>query len=320
MHEVSTYGLTFIALGAIGFGIYLLVLGGDWAVSSSVWIAKKFGLTKLFIGATIIAFGTSAPELFTSVNANFKDYPGISLGNVIGSNIANILLILGISAIIYPVVFNKRAVRVDVGVMLFATLLLLLGMYVGIFQAWFGLLMFFLLIIYVIYQYRKSRTDSDENDDEDEVDIDSSSEAAAKLFLGFTALLLGSEILVQGAIAGGSALGVPEAIIGLTLIAFGTSLPELGACIAAARKKHTDLIIGGLIGSNIFNILSILGMTSMLKPLVVVDAFGSFEILVLVGATAAAAIILLSRERFGKAIGWIFVAIYLAFILKQFIY
>lgn len=239
---------------------------------------------------------------------------------MIGSNIANILLILGISAIIYPVVFNKRAVRVDVGVMLFATLLLLLGMYVGIFQAWFGLLMFFLLIIYVIYQYRKSRTDSDENDDEDEVDIDSSSEAAAKLFLGFTALLLGSEIMVQGAIAGGSALGVPEAIIGLTLIAFGTSLPELGACIAAARKKHTDLIIGGLIGSNIFNILSILGITSMLKPLVVVDAFGNFEILVLVGATAAAAIILLSRERFGKAIGWIFVAIYLAFILKQFIY
>jgi cation:H+ antiporter len=317
MHEISSYGLAFVSLGAIGFGIYLLVLGGDWAVSSSIWIAEKAGLTKLFIGATIIAFGTSAPELVTSLNANFKGYPGISLGNIIGSNIANILLVLGVSATIAPVVFNRKAVRVDVIVMIFATAMLMAGIYLKIFAPVYGAIMFLSIIIYVIYQYYQSKV-SEGDEEFEETDVKNSKEAAYKLILGFGALILGSEILVQGAIAGGMALRIPEAVIGLTVIALGTSLPELGACVAAAKKNQTDIIIGGIVGSNIFNILSIIGITSMVKTLPVVDAFKAFDIITLIAATGVLTLILLFGNKIGKILGFVFVATYTAFIIKQF--
>lgn len=316
MFDLSTYSLALISLGAIGFGIYLLVIGGDWAVNSSVWVAEKSGLTKMFIGATIVAFGTSAPELFTSINANMKGFPGISLGNVIGSNIANVLLVLGVAALISPILFDRKQVKTDIVVMLLSTIALLFGMYLGLFSRIFGLILLASLVTYIVIQYRNNKIDPDDVED---VEYSSNFEAISKLILGFIALLVGSEVLVQGAVAGGIALGIPETIIGMTIIAFGTSLPELAACVAAARLKQTDIIIGGIIGSNIFNILSIIGFTSLIKPLEVVKDIELFDISILIASTLIISAILVFRNSFGRMVGIAFLATYLIFIFKQFI-
>lgn len=310
------YTLSLISLGAIGFGIYLLVIGGDWAVNSSVWVAEKSGLTKLFIGATIVAFGTSAPELFTSVNANLKGFPGISLGNIVGSNIANVLFVLGVAAVISPVIFDRKTVKLDVVVMLFATLALLFGIYIGVFNTIFGLVLVGSLVTYIVYQYKNNKIDTDDVED---VEYSSNSEAILKLVLGFVALIVGSEVLVQGAVAGGAALGIPETVIGMTVIAFGTSLPELAACVAAARLKQTDIIIGGIIGSNIFNILSIVGITAIIKPLEVVKDISMFEIGILIASTVILSLMLFLRNSIGRFIGAAFIITYVLFVSKQFI-
>ena len=206
MHSLETYQLAIIALGAIAFGVWLLVKGGDWTVNNAVIVAKRSGVSKLFIAATIVAFGTSAPELFTSVNANLSGFPGIAVGNVIGSNIANIFLVVAVSAIIAPVLFDRREVRVDTLVMLGATAAMVPAVLAGLLPRWAGAVMMTALMAYVFYQYRASKLDI-------EAVEDAESDAKAPwimLMAGIATLVLGSEILVKGAVAGGVALGVPR--------------------------------------------------------------------------------------------------------------
>jgi cation:H+ antiporter len=259
MDGLGGYQLAVISLGAIGFGVWLLVKGGDLTIDSAVRIAERSGLSKLFIAATIVAFGTSAPELFTSVNANLSGYPGISVGNVIGSNIANVLMVLGVSAVIAPIVFDRKDVRVDTIVMIVATIAMAAAVLTGLLSRWAGLGMIGLIVGYVYYQYKASRIDVSDDDGDGDA---TAGNPYILVAVGIGVLILGSEILVQGAVAGGYALGVPEAVIGMTVIAFGTSLPELTACVAAARKGQSDMIIGGIVGSNIFNILSVMAFSA----------------------------------------------------------
>lgn len=315
MHELESYQLAVIALGAIAFGVYLLVKGGDWTVDNAVLIAEKSGVSKLFIAATIVAFGTSAPELFTSVNANLSGFPGISVGNVIGSNIANVLMVVGISAIIAPVVFNRADVRVDVLVMLGATAAMVVAILYGLLPRWGGFVMVAAIIVYVIYQYRASRLDVDDIEESDA----STGMAVVMLAVGITTLLVGSELLVQGAVAGGVALGVPEAVIGMTLIAFGTSLPELTACVAAARKGHSDLIVGGIIGSNIFNILSVMAFSAIAKPLIIDSSFVGFDMPIVVAVTLLFAAFLLFTGKIGRVAGGSMAVGYLGFTAVQYL-
>lgn len=321
MHDITTYQLAVLAIAALASGIWLLVKGGDLTIDSAVWIAEHSGLSKLFIAATIIAFGTSAPELFTSINANMSGYPGVSLGNVVGSNIANILMVLGISAIVMPIAISSRAVRTDVIVMLIATMILTWGMIQGLFTRPMGLGMVALLIGYIVYQWKSDKLVDDEDEDEDGegADIDTKSKAAWGLILGLAALVGGSELLVQGAIAGGGAMGVPEAVIGMTIVAFGTSLPELTTCIAAARKGQSDMIIGGILGSNIFNILSIVALTSVIKPLVADSRFLGFDLPMVILVTGVFAFIMLVSGRIGRVTGIVFLAGYLGFIALQYL-
>ena len=314
MHNLDSYPLTVIALGAIAFGVYLLVKGGDWTIDSAVRIAERSGLSKLFIAATIVAFGTSAPELFTSINANLSGYPGIAVGNVLGSNIANVLLVTGVAAIIAPVVANRREVRVDTIVMLLATAALSVAVIMGLLPRWGGVVMLAAIVAYVVYQYRASKLDIDEDDDEDEA----TGNPYLMVILGIGTLVLGSEILVQGAVAGGIALGVPEAVIGMTVIAFGTSLPELTACVAAARKGQSDMIVGGIIGSNIFNILSVLAMSSVFKTLVIAPRFAAYDLPVVILVTGIFAALLLVAGRIGRIAGGVMVAGYVVFTLAQY--
>jgi cation:H+ antiporter len=237
LFELSTYELFVLSAGAMAFGLYLLIKGGDWMIEGAVFLAKSTGLSPLFIGATIISFGTSVPELFTSVNANLSGYPGIALGNVLGSNVANILLVLGATAFIFNVTANPRHLAKDLGMMLVATAILTVGMLTDSFSRSFGLGMFAILVTFVYYQYKTDSLPLEDDDDADDAPMIETMKGAVLVLLGgVIALAVGSELLVQGAVQTGTALGVPEAVIGMTVVAFGTSLPELSTCIAAARK------------------------------------------------------------------------------------
>jgi len=314
MDGLTTYQLAIIALGAIGFGVWLLVKGGDVTIDSAVRIAESSGLSKLFIAATIVAFGTSAPELFTSVNANVSGFPGISVGNVIGSNIANVLMVIGIAAIIAPVLIDRKAVRVDTVMMIVATIAMALAVWAQILPRWGGLAMIAAIIGYVFYQYKASRIEVDEDEGSDALP----GNPFLLVILGIATLVLGSEILVQGAVAGGYALGVPEAVIGMTVIAFGTSLPELTACVAAARKGQSDMIVGGIVGSNIFNILSVMAISAAVKPLIIDPRFAILDLPVVLAVTAVFSIFLLFVGRIGKVAGVVMVLSYLIFIVAQY--
>lgn len=318
MHSLESYELGVLALGAIGFGLLLLVKGGDWTIDAAAWIAEKSGLSKLFIAATIVAFGTSAPELFTSINANLSGFPGISLGNVVGSNIANVLMVIGISALIAPVMIDRTRVRIDTLVMLAATVVLVFGVWVGVFSFWLGAAMFAGIIAYVLYQFFTDSLGDDDDEDEEEAEFSGMGKALLTLLLGFGAMVIGSEVLVRGAVAGGVALGVREAVIGMTVVAFGTSLPELSTCVAAARKGQSDMIIGGIVGSNIFNILSIVAITAMIKPLEAAPAFLGFDIPAMVVVTIVFAGFLFLSKSFGRLTGAAFTLAYAAFIFIQY--
>ena len=233
-------------------------------IDGAVLMTKRTGISPLFIGATIISFGTSLPELFTSVNANLSGYPGIALGNVLGSNVANTLLVLGATAFIFTVTANPKHLAKDLGMMLVATAIMVFGMLTDSFSRSFGLGMFAILVTFVFYQYKTDSLPVEEDEVDAAALITTMKGATLLLFGGVGALAIGSELLVQGAVQTGKALGVPEAVIGMTVVAFGTSLPELSTCIAAARKQSVGLILGNIIGSNTFNILSIIGKREFL--------------------------------------------------------
>ena len=314
MHELSTYELSLVAMGAIAFGIWLLIKGGDWTVDNAVTVAGNAGGSKLFIAATVVAFGTSAPELVTSVNANLSGFPGISVGNVIGSNIANVIMVVAVSALIAPIMFNRKEVRLDTIIMVIATICMVAAIIAGVLPTWGALAMVLTLVGYVFYQYKASKLDVDEVEEH---------EAGGKhpvlmLIAGIVTLLIGSEVLVQGAVAGGQALGVPEAVIGMTLIAFGTSLPELTACVAAARKGQHDVIVGGIIGSNIFNIFSVMAFSALAKPLLIDPRFAAFDMYVVMAVTAVFAALLLVVGRIGRVTGGLMAISYLVFIAVQY--
>ncbi|WP_029032211.1 calcium/sodium antiporter [Salinarimonas rosea] len=317
MNELGDYQLTVLSFGAIAFGLYLLIKGGDWTIDAAAFIAERAGLSKLFIGATIVAFGTSAPELFTSVNANLTGFPGISLGNIVGSNIANILLILGATAIVFTIRGKPSELTRDVVIMVGATVALVALMIYGVVPRWAGFAMFAVLAAFVAWQYwtDAGAGEADEHDeDADEKGIDTMGKGLGFFVAGLTALVVGSEMLVQGAVAAGTAIGVPEAVIGLTVVAVGTSLPELSTCIAAALKRQTNMIIGNIVGSNAFNILSIIGITAMLKPLTVDPALADLDMWVMAGVTLAFAAWMLTVSRIGRTAGVLMILAYVGFI------
>lgn len=228
-------------------------------------------------------------------------------------------MVLGIAALVAPIVIKPADVRVDTFVMIGATLAMAAGMIYGMFPLWAGLAMLASLAIYIIYQYKANKIDVDEVEESvEEGKFDSTKMALFALIGGIVTLVIGSELLVQGAIAGGLALGVPEAVIGMTVVAFGTSLPELTTCVAAARKQQSDMIIGGIIGSNIFNILSIVAITSIIKPLMVEERFLGFDLPAVLAVTFVLSAIMLTTGRIGRGIGIAFVMAYLAFIGFQY--
>lgn len=249
-------------------GFVLLFFGGDWLVEGGVALARRFRISPLVIGMTIVAFGTSAPELLVSLISAIKGSAGIAIGNVVGSNIANIGLILGLTALICPIETDNSKVIRHGSIMIVASLLLIVfALNSGITRIE-GLILFACLILFTTISVRKGRTQQQETDIDDLEGKPMTVLAAIGLIvLSCGMLAFGADILVDGATTVASAMGVSDKVIGLTIVALGTSLPELAASVAAAFKKQMDISIGNIIGSNIFNILCVLGVSTSIKPI-----------------------------------------------------
>ena len=258
------------------FGFVLLVIGGDFLVRASVALSLKLNFSKLVIGMTVVSFATSAPELLVSLNAALSGAPAIAINNEVGSNIANIGLVLGITAIIGSIGIDASFYRIHWPVMmLFSGMLYYFLWNDHQLSAIEGGVLFIALIAFVAYLIRGQKRTTDATEDIEEVDdalaVVPGSKIGLWLFIGATALYFGSEWLVKGATEIALILGVSEAVIGVTMIAIGTSVPELAASVIAAVKKEKAISLGNLIGSNIFNIGSVLGVTSIIKTIPVTE-------------------------------------------------
>lgn len=245
-------------------GLALLVYGADLLVRAASALAESFGIPKLIVGLTVVAFGTSAPELAISLQSAYSGYPGILVGNVIGSNIANILLILGIAALIYPVKVATKIIRVDVPVMIFCGLLMFAISLNGIIGFWDALLLTVILIIY-LYMLANEARYSMQNHIAGIEKISRVKESFI-LIIGFVMLIYGADLMVDSAVSIAEALGMSELIIGLTIVSVGTSLPEVAAAVAAMLRKEYEMVVGNVLGSNILNILAVIGFTGLFFP------------------------------------------------------
>ena len=320
MDTLTQGQILFLACGALGLGIWMLIRGGDSTVNASVYVARKFGIPPLLVGFTIVGFGTSLPELIVAINANLKGAGGIALGNVLGSNIANILLVVGCVACIAPLMACPRALWRDIVMMLVSTAILAGLLIHGSITALSGGLMIGLLVAYVIWQV-KSSTESDIEIPEDDGSYKNMWIAGFFLILGLALISLGAEFLVRGAQASASIIGIPDAVIGLTVIAVGTSLPELATGIAAARKRETDLLLGNIIGSNVFNILSILGIASLFQPFTqesISTQMVSFDIWAVVAVALVFSFLIFAFKKIGRKAGVLMVLVYCAYIFGLF--
>lgn len=256
-------------------GLILLIISGDYLVKGGVAIAQRMKISPLVIGMTVIAFGTSAPEFLVSLQAALKGNPEIAIGNVVGSNIANIALILGLTALIYPLPVAKNSMRYDWPVTMMATLLFTWAASKGLITRWEGIIGVIALIGYTVWQIWMSRRNHVQTE-EDKPQKTTPIWMAILFIVGScVGLAYGADFLIEGASSIAKSLGISERIIGVTVVAFGTSLPELAASITAAFKRHTDIAIGNIVGSNLFNILSVIGMTAVIRPIPV--AWESFR-------------------------------------------
>jgi len=266
-------------------GLLLLYFGAEWLVKGSSNLARSLGLSPIVIGLTVVAFGTSAPELVVSLLSSIKDRSMIAVGNVIGSNICNIALVLGLAATLQPIRTQCSVVKKDIPVMLGISVYLLLislNSTIGRFE---GVTLFAGIVLYTWYNYSsavgRSVSSSDAAGSDCDISterielVDSRSRQILFIVSGIAGVVFGADLLINSAVAMMKALGVSEKFIGLTVVALGTSLPELATSVVAALRKEMDISIGNLVGSNVFNILSVLGAASMVRPIPIPGGFAA---------------------------------------------
>lgn len=319
------FDLTTVA--AILGGLVLLVIGGDLLVRGSVSVATRLGVSPLLIGLTLVGFGTSTPELVTSVQAALVAAPGIAVGNIVGSNIVNILLILGAAAVIWPIAVPRAALRRDgVIVVAVAAWFVLLGLTVGLTLVT-GILSLIALVAYLTYAYRQERTSEPGHTAALDraialEELDPATDPAkppqplikglALALLGLIAIVFGGRFLVSGAVDTASALGISETVIGLTVVAIGTSMPELVTSIVAAIRRESAVALGNVLGSNIYNVLFIGGVTAVIAPTQIPAEIVSFDNWVLLGVSVAL-LVLARKGLLSRAGGGLLVATYIAY-------
>lgn len=281
----------------IAIGFAMLMLGAKWLVDGSSAIARKYHIPEIVIGLTIVSIGTSMPELMVSFTSALEGHSDISVGNVIGSNLCNLLLILGLTSIVTPLVFSKTTKDYDISIMLFSTIIVLLLANKGnILSRADGILLLVLFIFFILYTIKIAQK-SMNNCKENEVEIPKGKMIVSviKILVGIVLLKFGGDISVNNAVEVAQVLGVSERIIGVTIVAIGTSLPELITSIVAALKKEIDIAIGNIVGSNIFNLLLILGVSATISPIVYSIEY-NFDFILL----SISSLLLLCFAMFGK--------------------
>ena len=280
--------LQFVLL-AVGF--VLLMKGADWFVDGASKVADKFGIPHLVIGLTIVAFGTSAPEAAVSISAALKGSVELAISNVVGSNIMNVLLILGLSSVIYPLAVKKSTIWFDIPyVFLASVLLLLFGTMNGSIGRIDGLIFWVLLILYIFYMIRLTK----------------------KILVGGAMIVAGSNVTVDAASNIAAEFGMDERLIGLTIVAFGTSLPELVTSCIAAKKKETDIAVGNIVGSNLFNILFVLGTSAVITPIEYQTGF-IFDSIVAILVMVVLWLLVFRKQKLGRAGGILMLVMYGAY-------
>ena len=257
---------------AIVLGLILLIKGGDWVLEGAVLFSLRLNIPKIIVCMTVVSFATSAPELIVTINAALNGYPDLAVGNIVGSNIANLALVLGIVVFITPIKIEKVFYKYDWPAMILVTLLFYFSLKsdysLSLFESVFFIIVLIAYLIFLIF-YQKSRVN-----DQEELNVDKSMKylkiLSLIIFGGFF-LWLGSEVLIKGSISLATKLGISERIIGVTIVAFGTSIPELSTSIVAIINKEQNISLGNLIGSNIFDMLGVIGITGILSPIVISD-------------------------------------------------
>ena len=294
-------------------GIVGLFFGGEALVRGSVDIARRMAIPPLLIGLTVVGFGTSTPELLVSVDAALSGVPDIALGNVVGSNIANILLIVGLSAMVWPIRVMGETLKRDTAVMMAAALALLPIFAMGLMGRPAGAILLAGLAAYLIWAYLSAGTAPEEED---------GAKPPATIIIallwvlaGLVALMLGARFLVDGAVSIARDFGVSEAFIGLTIVAVGTSLPELATSLIAAFRRQSEIAIGNIVGSNIFNILGILGATAMISPIPVAARFLTFDLPIMIAVSALLTFLLVMRPSIGRGMGLVMLIAYVAYVV-----
>lgn len=302
-----------IQLALLALGFVLLVKGADWFVDGAASIAAKLGVPQLVIGLTIVAMGTSAPEAAVSLTAAFHGNADITIGNVVGSNILNILIILGLAAVICPMKVARLTAFVDIPVTIVITMLLLVLGYDGVVSRLDAAMLLLFFIAYLSYLFVMTKKGLIVGESEEEgAKIQSVPKALLFTVVGLALIIVGSSFAVDAASAIATMLGLSERFIGLTIVALGTSLPELFTSVAAAIKKNPDMAIGNIVGSNIFNILFIVGLSGLVIPVPFVSAF-RFDTLIVTAATVLLFVLTLPTKRLGRVAGIIMLAAYGAY-------
>jgi len=300
-------------------GLVALYFGGEGLVSGASNLARMLGISPMVIGLTVVAFGTSSPEFLVSIMAAFRGSSDIVIGNIVGSNISNIALILGVSAILCPIIIHIKLIRIEVPIMIFLSLLLYAlawGLRIGRLE---GGILFTALIAFIVYSYYAARKGSykAEAGFEEIKKNGGYLKQTVFLILGLVGLIIGARLLVNSAITIAQLFGVSEFVIGITAVAIGTSLPELSTSIVAALRKEQDIIVGNIIGSNIFNI-GILGLVSVIRPIKVEPSLLRFEFPVLIFFTVLVLPLMKTGFRLSKVEGLVLLLLYAVFIYLLF--
>ena len=308
--------LIYLILGIIG-----LYFGAEWLVGGSSKLALKIGVSPLVIGLTVVALGTSAPELAVCLRLNLESRPDAALGNIVGSNICNILLILGFSSLVRPLRVHRQIIRKELPILLmvsFALIVMLINKEVA---SWEGFILCVGIVIYILFSFKGANNSGEfkvEGESSSEIDTVSSQGhngivLIALLLAGLILLVLGAFFFEKGGIGLAKAFGVSEAVIGLTLLAFGTSLPELATSIVACMKNEGDIIVGNAVGSSIFNVLAILGITALFKPLSVND-INLIDYSIMIGAVIFCWLFIFKKMELNRIKGVVFLGCYAAYI------
>ncbi|MCK4904120.1 MAG: calcium/sodium antiporter [Candidatus Marinimicrobia bacterium] len=304
-----------ISLLYLLIGGTFLFFGADWLVKSAVYFANRLKISSLVIGLTVVAFGTSLPELVISLKAVLLDASSIAIGNIVGSNIANVGLVLGLTSLIFPMAIHFQRIKRDLYIYLFACLVFIVFLFDGVISRFEGFTLFIGLVIYTWSCIKFKR----EQDVESVTPIEKTGKALVLFVLGIFGLYLGAELFIKGAIELASILGVSEVAIGMSVVALGTSLPELSTCFVALFRKEHAISVGNIIGSNIFNILSVIGIVGFVKPIISPQEILTFEIPIMVAFGLVLIPLGLVKQPISRIYSFILVMVYLGFIYGLFL-